>query len=195
MASAYYLYLGNDSRIIGIRPYREHYVPQREFRFFLYDKEPEPRHFEDMYNYGVNVRDNETIIVIRGPCSAEAIEKCKKDSEKLEILENFENYKYNYTRSYAKNPIEMMYDFFLLAEIADYNSTGNVGIMLAELHQFDRINGYTIGDTVAREMMKLQDKKNMLNYINTQNRNLTKLLSENRFDEARSSIKNSHISW
>ena len=95
---------------------------------------------------------------------------------------------------YAKNFIEMLNDVYILDEIKNYNTNKEIGPLLKNLHSLND-NNYSIEDIVDREAIKIEDKKNILMFINTQRHNLKTLISEKKYEEALSYIKKTHASW
>jgi hypothetical protein len=72
--------------------------------------------------------------------------------------------------------------------------TGSVGPILQNLQNLNEYN-YSLDDIIDQELVRLEDKKNIISYINTQRHNLKKLILEKKYDEALSYIKKTHESW
>lgn len=95
---------------------------------------------------------------------------------------------------YAKNFIEMLSDIYILDEIKDYINNNKTGQLLNNLYLMNE-NNYSLEDIVNKEIIKIEDKKNILMFIDTQRHNLKKLISEKKYEEALSYIKKTHASW
>jgi hypothetical protein len=192
----YYIYRGYDERIIGIREYKHWYVPIRDFKYVVYDGIIEEKVMNDMYNYGWNYNDDEDSyrIVFRQQYSEYTLKNCQDETNELIIWERFENFILLYTRLYAKSSIDIMNDFYILDEIRSHSITGTVGPLLQNLKNLNEYN-YSLDDIINQELVRLEDKKNIISFINTQRHNLKKLISEKKYDEALSYIKKTHRSW
>jgi len=192
----YYIYRGYDERIIGIREYKHWYVPIRDFKYVVYDGIIEEKVMNDMYNYGWNYNNDEDSyrIVFRQQYSEYTLKNCQDETNELIIWERFENFILLYTRLYAKSSIDIMNDFYILDEIRSHSITGTVGPLLQNLQNLNEYN-YSLDDIINQELVRLEDKKNIISFINTQRHNLKKLISEKKYDEALSYIKKTHRSW
>jgi hypothetical protein len=190
----YYVYRGYDKRIIGIREYTHWYVPIREFDYIIYDGHIKNEVFNDMHNYGWNVRDDEYVIVFRQQYSHEILKKCQEDAIVLDLWEKFENFILRYTRFYAKSPFDTMYDLYIMDEINTYKSNGNIGPLIKGLIDLN-ISGYSINDIIEKELVRIEDKKNIVSFINLQKHNLKQLIAEKNYEEASLYIKKNHKSW
>jgi hypothetical protein len=192
----YYIYRGYDERIIGIREYRHWYVPIRDFKYIIYDGIIEEKVMNDMYNYGWNYNSEEDSyrIVFRQQYSEYTLKNCQDETNELIIWERFENFILLYTRLYAKSSIDIMNDFYILDEIRSHSMIGSVGPLLQNLQNLNEYN-YSLDDIINQELVRLEDKKNIISFINTQRHNLKKLISEKKYDEALSYIKKTHRSW
>jgi hypothetical protein len=192
----YYLYKGCDERIIGIREYKHWYVPIRDFKYIVYDGIIKQDVINDMYNFGWNYNSEKGshIIVFRQQYSEYTLEKCQNQTNELIIWERFENFILLYTRLYAKSSIDIMNDLYILDEIRSHSMTGSVGPILQNLQNLNEYN-YSLDDIIDQELVRLEDKKNIISYINTQRHNLKKLILEKKYDEALSYIKKTHESW
>ena len=192
----YYIYRGYDERIIGIREYRHWYVPIRDFKYIIYDGIIKEKVMNDMYNYGWNYSSEEDSyrIVFRQQYSEYTLKKCQDETNELIIWERFENFILLYTRLYAKSSIDIMNDFYILDEIRSHSMIGSVGPLLQNLQNLNEYN-YSLDDIINQELVRLEDKKNIISFINIQRYNLKKLISEKKYDEALSYIKKPHGSW
>lgn len=188
--SRYYIYIGTDRRIIKIREYKHWYTPVREFKFFTFDGKINPIVFLNPHEYTLDRNE----IVKKPDCSFQTLQQCKEEALELVIWERFESFVFNYTRMYAKNFIEMLNDVYILDEIKNYNTNKEIGPLLKNLHSLND-NNYSIEDIVDREAIKIEDKKNILMFINTQRHNLKTLISEKKYEDALSYIKKTHASW
>lgn len=189
----YYIYRGYDKRIIGIKEYQHWYVPIREFDYIIYDGHIKNEVFDDIHNHGWNVRDGEYVIVFRQQYSSEIFQKCQEDAIVLDLWEKFENFILKYTRFYAKSPFDTMYDLYIMDEIKTYKSNGNTGPLIKGL--LDLNNNYSIDDVIEKELMRIEDKKNIVSFINLQKHNLKQLIAEKNYEEANLYIKKNHKSW
>lgn len=190
----YYIYRGYDKRIIGIKEYQHWYVPIREFDYIIYDGNIKSEILNDMYNYGWNIRDDEYTLVFRQQYSQQILKKCQEEAIELALWESFENFILRYTRFYAKSPFDIMYDLYIMDDINIYKTNGVTGPLLKSLIEIDNI-GYSIDDIIEKELLKIDDKKNIVSFINLQKNNLKKLISEKKYEEASLYIKKNHKSW
>tara|TARA_R110000868_G_scaffold411117_2_gene701866 strand:+ start:4434 stop:5021 length:588 start_codon:yes stop_codon:yes gene_type:complete len=190
----YYIYRGYDKRIIGIKEYTHWYVPIREFDYIIYDGHIKNETFNDMHNYGWNVRDDEYVIIFRQQYSNEILKKCQEDAIALDLWEKFENFILRYTRFYAKSSFDTMYDLYIMDEINIYKSNINIGPLIKSLLDLNS-NDYSINDIIEKELVRIEDKKNIVSFINTQRHNLKNLIAEKKYDEALNYIKKNHRSW
>jgi len=188
--SRYYIYTGYDKRIIKIVEYKHWYIPIRDYKFHIFDGKINPIVFLDPHNY--SFLNNK--IVKKPEYSFSILNECKEQILEILIWETFETYIYNYTRIYAKNLIEVLNDVYIVEEIKKYSIDGSIGLLLENMHSFDE-NNNSLDDIVEREKLKIEDKKNILMFINTQRHNLKKLISEKKYEEALSYIKKTHDSW
>lgn len=186
----YYIYIGSDRRIIHVREFKHWYTPVREFKFFTFDGKINPKVLLNIHDYTLDKNE----IVKKAPCSFQLLQQCKEESLEVLIWERFEAFVFNYTRMYAKNFIEIFNDIYILDEIKTYNLSKEVGPILNNLHSLNN-HEYSIEDIIDRESLKIEDKKNILMFINTQRHNLKKLISEKKYEEALSYIKQTHSSW
>ena len=149
-----------------------------------------------MYNYGWNYSSEEDSyrIVFRQQYSEYTLKKCQDETNELIIWERFENFILLYTRLYAKSSIDIMNDFYILDEIRSHSMIGSVGPLLQNLQNLNEYN-YSLDDIINQELVRLEDKKNIISFINIQRYNLKKLISEKKYDEALSYIKKPHGSW
>jgi hypothetical protein len=188
--SRYYIYIGTDRRIIKIQEYKHWYTPVREFKFFTFDGKINPKVFINPHEYTLDKDE----IVQKPNCSFQVLQQCKEEALEVIIWERFENFIFNYTRMYAKNFIEMLSDIYILDEIKDYINNNKTGQLLNNLYLMNE-NNYSLEDIVNKEILKIEDKKNILMFIDTQRHNLKKLISEKKYEEALSYIKKTHASW
>jgi hypothetical protein len=190
----YYIYKGYDKRIIGIREYRHWYVPIREFEYIIYDGYIRSEIMNDIHNYGWNKRDDEYVLVFRQQYSPHILKNCTDEAQELELWENFEDFILKYTRSYAKSPVDMMHDFYLLDEIRTYKSNKEIGPLIQNLITLNK-NDYSVDDIIEKELMRIEDKKNIISFINLQRNNLKQLISDKKYKQASDYIKKTHGSW
>jgi hypothetical protein len=147
-----------------------------------------------MHNYGWNVRDDEYVIVFRQQYSDEILKKCQEDAIALDLWEKFENFILRYTRFYAKSPFDTMYDLYIMDEINIYKSNGNIGPLIKSLLDLNS-NDYSINDIIEKELVRIEDKKNIVSFINLQKHNLKQLIIDKNYEEAFLYIKKNHKSW
>ena len=196
MDNRYYIYRGYDRRIIAIREYRHWYIPIREFKYIIYDGIIKQKVIDEIYNYGWNY-DNEKQnykLVFRQQYSEYILKNCQDETKELIIWENFENFILLYTRAYAKSNIDIMNDFYILDEIRSHSITGNIGPLLKNLRDLNQYD-YSLDDIINQELLRLEDKKNIISFINTQRYNIKNLIAEKKYDEALNYIKKTHGSW
>lgn len=193
-SNRYYIYRGHDKRIIGIREYKHWYVPIREFDYIIYDGHIKDDVINDIHNYGWNTRDGKEVIVFRQQYSHQILKRCQEEAIELNLWEKFEDFVLRYTRFYAKYPIDIMYDTYIIDEIRTYRETKITGPIINGLIELDT-NNYSIDNIIEKELMKIEDKKNILSFINLQRYNLKKLISEKKYEEADIYIKKNHKSW
>jgi hypothetical protein len=190
----YYLYVGSDSRLIAIREYKLWYTPIREFRYEIFDGFIPENIKQYIHHFGYITSNGEVMLVRKETNSTDIIDKCKEEALELHIWELFELFVVNYTKLYTKNFIDIMTDFYILDEIRLYNFTGEVGTFLSNFQKNNEYN-YSLDDIIKREMMKIEDKKNIMFFLNNQRSNIKKLVSEKNYEEALSYIKQTHKGW
>ena len=186
----YYIYIGYDKRIIKIVEYKNWYIPIRDYTFYIFDGKINPRVLLDPHNYSFSNNKIEKKL----ECSFNTLNECKEQALEILIWETFETYIYNYTRIYTKNLIEVLTDVYIIEEIKNYNINGITGPLLENMHSFNK-NNNSLDDIVEREKLKIEDKKNILMFIDTQRHNLKKMILEKRYEEALNYIKKTHNSW
>jgi hypothetical protein len=190
----YYIYRGFDKRIIGIREYTHWYVPIREFNYIIYDGQIKDEVFSNMHNYGWNLRENKNVIVFRQQYSDQIYKKCQEEVVELGLWEQFENFILRYTRFYSKTPFDILYDLYIMDEINTHKLTGTTGSLINGLLDLNS-NGYSVDDIIERELVRIEDKKNIVSFINLQKHNLKQLIADKNYEEASSYIKKHHRSW
>lgn len=87
-----------------------------------------------------------------------------------------------------------MYDLYITDEINTYKSNGNTGPLIKSLLDIN-INNYSIDDIIEKELVRIEDKKNIVSFINLQKHNLKQLIAEKNYEEASLYIKKNHKSW
>jgi hypothetical protein len=186
----YYIYIGYDNRILKIVEYKHWYIPIREFKFFTFDGKINPNVFAYPHNYAF-LNDK---VIEKPNCSFQTLQNCKEEALEILIWERFETFVYNYTRMYSKNLIELHNDIHIMDEIKIYENTKEIGQLLNNLYVCNE-NNYSLDDIIEKEKLKIEDKKNVLMFINTQRHNLKLLIKEKKYEEALSYIKKNHRSW
>jgi len=134
------------------------------------------------------------VIVFRQQYSPNILQKCQEEAIELDLWEKFENFILRYTRFYAKSPIDIMYDTYIIDEIKTYKETKIIGSIIKNLIELDS-NNYSADDIIEKELLRIEDKKNVISFINLQRHNLKELISEKKYQEADIYIKKNHKSW
>ena len=183
----FYIYIGTNSRIIGIREYTHWYVPIKNFSYYIFEGGISQEIFKDLHNYCLKIKGDKLYISFKGNYSEYTFNKCTEEAKELEIWEKFETFISNYTKKFS-NPIDIMNDIYLLDEIRNYIKTNDIGPLLTNIKDTDD-NQYSIDDIVQSELIKIEDKKNILSFINTQKQNIKKMIANKQFEEVLNYIK------
>jgi len=181
MANEYVVYTGHDNRVAHISKNNIDYVPvvYEKIPYYFMDTIPEE---ENYYNYSIKEIRNSLVYEKRLNVTETIQESLVKQKKIISILEKLNAFSRFYLRAYDTSYVSRYMSSFLKEEIDTYKKTGEIGTVLRSLVENQSL--YNVDDIVARELMKMEDIKNMLSYLYQIETRVKNLIEEEKYKDA-----------